>query len=80
MKRISVLLLFIVAVAATSCDYQKNNTIVQDVPNEGNERIYGVHPDSAARQLKLEYPEKPELQKTANDLRDKLFPHDAARL
>lgn len=80
MKRISVLLLLIVSVAAASCDYQKNNTIVQDVPNLDNERIYGVSPDSSARQLNNVYTEKPELQKTANDLRDKLFPHDAARL
>lgn len=77
MKRISVLLLVIVVAAASSCTYQKYNTIDQDIPNIENERIYGVHPDSSARQLKNVYTEKPELQKKANDLRDKLFPKDA---
>jgi hypothetical protein len=77
MKRISVLLLIIVAVASSSCSYQKYNTIEQDTPNIESERIYGVHPDSSARQLKNVYTEKPELQKKANELRDKLFPKDA---
>lgn len=77
MKRISVLLLIIVAAASSSCSYQKHNTIDQDTPNLDNERIYGVHPDSSARQLKNVYTEKPELQKEANDLRDKLFPKEA---
>ncbi|MFB0907431.1 MAG: hypothetical protein ACI9V1_001483 [Spirosomataceae bacterium] len=77
MKRIIVLLLAVVATAASSCTYQKYNTIDQDIPNQDSERIYGVHPDSSARQLKNVYTEKPELQKKANDLRDKMFPKDA---
>lgn len=77
MKRINILFLFVVAIATSSCDYQKYNTIKQDIPNETNERIYGVHPDSSARQTKNVYTEKPELQKKANDLRDKLFPKSA---
>ena len=77
MKRISVLLLIVVAAAVSSCSYQEYNTIDQDTPNLDNERVYGVHPDSSARQLKNVYTEKPELQKKANDLRDKLFPKDA---
>ena len=77
MKRISVLLLAVATTAASSCTYQKYNTIYQDLPNEGNERIYGVSPDSSARQLKNVYIEKPELQKKAIELREKMFPKDA---
>ncbi len=64
----------VLASAASSCTYQKYNSSEQDIPNQDNERIYGVHPDSSARQLKNVYTEKPELQKKATELQEKMFP------
>lgn len=63
---------FLLAIAA-SCTYQKNNTIAQDDENLGNERVYGVHPDSTAKQLKVEYPSKPELGAKAVEIKDKWY-------
>ncbi|MEN9730080.1 MAG: hypothetical protein RLZ91_1197 [Bacteroidota bacterium] len=62
-----------IALLATACDYQKNNRIKQKDVREGNEHVYGVHPDSAAAQSKLKYAAKPELEVKANEIREKLF-------
>ncbi len=62
-----------VALVAMSCDYQKNNTIKQKDVREGDEYVYGVHPDSAAAQTKNKYTAKPELELKANAIREKLF-------
>lgn len=69
-KKLGVLL---IVAAVSSCTYQKNNQIEQDDVNAGNERIYGVHPDSTARQLKVQYEPKPELGAKANEIKDKWF-------
>jgi hypothetical protein len=41
--------------------------------NEGEAYVYGVHPDSAAAQMKNTYTPKPELEVKANAIREKLF-------
>lgn len=68
--KISALLL---AVSLASCKYQKNNTIDQTDVRSGDEYVYGVHPDSAARQTKNKYTAKPELEQRTNAIREKLF-------
>lgn len=61
------------ALVLTSCDYQKNNTIAQKDYRVGDEYVYGVHPDSAARQTKNKYTEKPENEVRAQKIREKLY-------
>jgi hypothetical protein len=73
MKLKSLLPILAIALVATACDYQKNNRIKQKDLNEGNEYVYGVHPDSAAVQTNLKYDPKPELEMKANAIREKLF-------
>ena len=68
--KISALLL---AVSLASCKYQKNNTIDQNDVRTGDEYVYGVHPDSAARQTKIKYTAKPELEQRTTASREKLF-------
>jgi hypothetical protein len=68
--RISIL---VIAVALTSCKYQKNNKAVQTDLREGDSWVYGVHPDSAARQSKLKYEPKDELDARTAAIREKLF-------
>ncbi len=78
MKKNILLLFAIFSVSLASCSYQKNNTIKQDDVREGDEWVYGVHPDSSAQQLKNVYTEKPELENKANQLREKLFGDNGA--
>lgn len=59
--------------ALSSCSYQKNNRIEQDDVNAGDEYVYGVHPDSMARQLKVTYTAKPELEARTAAIREKLY-------
>jgi hypothetical protein len=73
MKLKNLLPIAALALMATACDYQKNNTIKQKDFNEGNTYVYGVHPDSAAAQMKNTYTAKPELELKANAIREKLF-------
>ncbi len=72
MKKFSVLLFAAVAISLASCDYQKTNAIEQKDVREGDEWVYGVSPDSAARQLKNKYTAKPELEARVNAIREKL--------
>jgi hypothetical protein len=73
MKLSNLLSLVAIFAVATSCDYQKNNTIKQKDVRKDDEYVYGVHPDSAAVQTKLTYDAKPELEVKANAIREKLF-------
>lgn len=73
MNRKNILAIVVTALVATACDYQKNNTIKQPDLNENDEYVYGVHPDSAARQTKNKYTPKPENEVRANKIREKLF-------
>ena len=73
MRKLSVLLFAVVAVSLASCKYQKNNVIEQNDVRKGDSWVYGVSPDSAARQLKNKYTANPDLEKKANDIREKLY-------
>ena len=73
MRKLSVLLFAVVAVSLASCKYQKTNVIEQKDVRKGDEWVYGVSPDSAARQLKNKYTANPELEKKANEIREKLY-------
>ena len=73
MKLTNLLSIVAILAVATSCDYQKNNTIKQKDVRKGDEYVYGVHPDSAAVQSQLKYDAKPELEVKANAIREKLF-------
>ncbi|MFD3293753.1 hypothetical protein SKC35_08660 [Aquirufa sp. KTFRIE-69F] len=73
MKLTNLLSLVAILAVATSCNYQKNNTIKQKDVRKGDEYVYGVHPDSAAVQSQLKYDAKPELEVKANAIREKLF-------
>jgi thymidylate synthase len=73
MKLKNILPIAALALMATACDYQKNNTIKQKDLNAGETHVYGVHPDSAAAQMKNTYKAKPELELKANAIREKLF-------
>ncbi len=57
----------------TSCEYQKYNHAEQIDVRANSEYIYGVSPDSAARQLNNKYEEQPELELRANAIREKMF-------
>ncbi len=59
-------------ISLASCKYQKNNRIEQADVREGDTYVYGVHPDSAARQTKLTYTARPELAEEAAKIREKL--------
>jgi hypothetical protein len=72
MKKFSVLLFAVATVSLASCDYQKNNVIEQKDVRKGDEWVYGVSPDSAARQLKNKYTANPDLENRTNAIREKL--------
>lgn len=72
MKKFSVLLFAVAAVSLTSCNYQKTNVIEQKDVRQGDEWVYGVSPDSAARQLKNKYTANPELEKRTLAIQAKL--------
>ena len=73
MNRKNILAVIAITLLATACDYQKNNTIKQQDLSENDQYVYGVHPDSAARQTKNKYTAKPENEVRANKIREKLF-------
>ncbi|TDB65988.1 hypothetical protein [Arundinibacter roseus] len=57
----------------SSCEYQKYNKAEQIDVRAGNEWVYGVSPDSSARQLANKYEDNPEVEKRVNAIRAKLF-------
>ncbi|NBA86967.1 hypothetical protein GVN16_14435 [Emticicia sp. CRIBPO] len=68
-----IILLTLVTLGLASCSYQNNNKIEQKDVKAGSEWVYGVHPDSTARQLKVQYTPNPELEKRTNAIRQKLY-------
>ncbi len=66
----------LLAVAATmllsACTYQKNNTIEQKDVNAGNDFVY-AHPDSTARQRKVQYTANSENEIRAMEIQEKLY-------
>ncbi|TAF03532.1 MAG: hypothetical protein EAZ70_01280 [Runella slithyformis] len=74
MKRNTVLLGGILGIALMSgCTYQKSNNIEQSDYRDGDQYVYGVHPDSAAAQTKNVYKPKPELDARTAAIREKMF-------
>lgn len=73
MNRKNILAIASIALLAIACDYQKNNNIKQDDLRQGDEYVYGIHPDSAAVQTKNKYTAKPENEIRATKIREKLF-------
>lgn len=57
----------------SSCEYQTYNHAEQEDERLGSEWVYGVSPDSSARQLANKYEEQPEVEKRVNAIRAKLF-------
>lgn len=56
-------------VLMTACSYQKNNRIDQKDVNEGNPYVYG-HPDSMARQRKVQYTPNSENEVRAMEIQE----------
>lgn len=73
MKKNLFIIFVLVLVTLTACDYQVTNRIEQDDLRAGDEYVYGVHPDSTARQLGVTYEAKPELDQRAVAIREKLY-------
>lgn len=71
--KIKAIAAIIMGVTLASCNYQVNNTIKQPDHRKGDEYVYGVHPDSSAKQLKNKYTAKPELEQRTNAIREKMF-------
>ena len=71
--KISKIAIIIVSMGLASCDYQVNNTIKQPDVRKDDQYVYGVHPDSSAKQLKNKYTAKPELEQRTNAIREKMF-------
>lgn len=57
----------------SSCEYQKYNKAEQLDVRAESEWVYGVHPDSSARQLANKYEENPDIEKRVNTIRDNMF-------
>jgi hypothetical protein len=57
----------------SSCEYQKYNNAEQLDVRAESEWVYGVNPDSSARQLANKYEENPDVEKRVNAIRDKMF-------
>ena len=72
MKKTTGLLAVAATVLMTACTYQKNNTIDQKDVNAGNDYVY-AHPDSIARQRKVQYPVNSENEVRAMEIQEKLY-------
>ena len=59
-------------VMMTACTYQKNNRIEQKDVNAGNDYVY-AHPDSMARQRKVQYTANSENEVRAMEIQEKLY-------
>lgn len=74
MKRLTVLLGFgLIALGAASCAYQEQNSIDQADARKNSVLVYGVHPDSSARQLQNKWPDKEGVPERAEKIRQKFF-------
>lgn len=65
-------ILVLTLLGLTACTYQKTNKIEQDDVNAGNDFVYG-HPDSTARQRKVQYTPNPENEVRAMEIQEKLY-------
>lgn len=76
MKKSVGFLAIVATVLMTACSYQKNNRIGQKDVNEGNAYVYG-HPDSTARQRKVQYTPNSENEVRAMEIQEILHGSDA---
>ncbi len=72
MKKIALFLTVGSLFVLSSCKYQNGNRIIQADLNEGNQYIYGVHPDSSAAQLKNKYAADAKSEARALTIRQKM--------
>lgn len=74
MKRVQAILsVLILGSLLASCAYQRANTIDQPDVRKNNKTVYGVSPDSAAAQLKNNWPDKEGTAERAENIRLKLL-------
>ena len=74
MKRVhTILSVLMLGSLLASCSYQKANTIEQADVRKNDKTVYGVSPDSAAAQLKQNWPDKEGVAQRAEDIRLKLL-------
>ena len=66
-------LVIVATLLVTSCTYQNNNTIDQKDLNAGSEYVYGLGPDSMARQRKVQYEPVSENEVRAMEIQDVLY-------
>ncbi len=74
MKKILSFLVLAFVLSLSACQYQRNNTIDQKDFRAGDERIYGVSPDSSAYQLKNKYEVDPKMAAKADEIKTILYP------
>lgn len=72
MKKNTGFLAIAATVLMTACTYQNNNRIEQKDVNAGNDYVYG-HPDSTARQRKVQYTANSENEVRAMEIQEKLY-------
>lgn len=72
MKKNIGFLAIVATVLMTACTYQKTNRIEQKDVNAGNDYVYG-HPDSMARQRKVQYTANSENEVRAMEIQEKLY-------
>ena len=72
MKKNVGFLAIVATVLMTACTYQKNNRIEQKDVNAGNDYVYG-HPDSMARQRKVQYTPNSENEVRAMEIQEILY-------
>lgn len=65
--------MLVAAVSLSACDYQKNNNIDQKDFRDGSVYVYGIHPDSAAKQTKNKYTANPDIEVRVSKIKEKLF-------
>ncbi len=72
MKKSVGFLAIAVTVLMSACTYQKNNRYEQKDVNAGNDYVY-AHPDSMARQRKVQYTANSENEVRAMEIQEKLY-------
>lgn len=77
MKIRNIALLLTGAAFLSSCEYQKYNKMETPDPGKNSTWVYGVHPDSAARQLAQTYEPNPDMDLRVNAIFNKLYASDS---
>ncbi len=77
MKIRNIALLLTGAAFLSSCQYQKYNKKDSPDPGAKSTWVYGVHPDSSARQLAQTYEPNPDMDFRVNAIFNKLYGSDS---